>query len=231
VAKFIAWTVLVAVLLLGAASSAKAQKADGAYPRMAPLEQYLMADRDAEIVLAKSAAPKAISDDGEVMALDRQGYRTVVRGSNGFVCLVQRSWTAGIDAAEFWNPKIRAPICFNAAAVRSYLPIEIAKTDAALAGAQTVDAMRVALDKEKLPTPEAGAMCYMMSKEGYLNDQDKRWHPHLMFFVPLTDAKAWGANLLGSPILAGQDPHDRVTIFLVPVAKWSDGSADSHDQK
>jgi hypothetical protein len=73
-------------------------------------------------------------------------------------------------------------------------------------------------------------MCYMMSKQGYLTDRDGRWHPHLMFFLPLTDAKAWGANLPGSPIFGGEDPHDRATIFLVPVSKWSDGTADSRDQ-
>jgi len=73
-------------------------------------------------------------------------------------------------------------------------------------------------------------MCFMLSKDGYLDDQGGHWHPHLMFFVPLTDAKSWGAGVAGSPVLAIQEPEDRMTIFLIPVAKWSDGTPDSHDK-
>jgi hypothetical protein len=197
---------------------------------MAPLDQYLIADRDAEIALAKSAAPKAIADSAEVLVLGRQGYDMAVPGTNGFVCIVQRSWTAGIDDPDFWNPKLRAPICFNPPAARSYLPLTIAKTKWILAGksrAQMFDAIAAALDKKELPALEPGAMCYMMSKEGYLSDHVGHWHPHLMFFVPLADGKTWGAGLPGSPILASEDAPDRLTVFLVPVAKWSDGTADS----
>src|SRR5271169_4040127 len=82
------------------------------YPSMAPLEQYLM-ERNAEIALARSAAPESISRDAEVMVLGRHGYETVVKGTNGFVCVVERGWTAGIDDPVFWNPKIRGAICFN----------------------------------------------------------------------------------------------------------------------
>src|SRR5580698_5557336 len=98
-----------------------------AYPRMAPLEQYLIADRNAEIAMARTAAPESISRDAEVMVLGRYGYETVVKGKNGFVCMVERSWSAGIDDPDFWNPKLRSPICFNPPAVRSYLPQTIRK--------------------------------------------------------------------------------------------------------
>jgi hypothetical protein len=70
----------------------------------------------------------------------------------------------------------------------------------------------------------------MLSKAGYLSDHDGRWHPHLMFFVPQTEAVTWGANLPGSPILASNDVQDRLTVFLIPVAKWSDGTADFKDE-
>jgi hypothetical protein len=196
---------------------------------MAPLEQYLMADRNAEIALARSAAPESISHDAEVLVLGRHGYETAVKGKNGFVCMVQRSWTAGVDDPDFWNPKLRAPICFNPPAARSYLPFAIKKTEWLLAGqskAQMFESIKVGLDKKELPTPESGAMCYMMSKRGYLNDRDGHWHPHLMFFVPRMDALTWGADLPGSPLLAADDPEDRLTVFLIPVAQWSDGTAD-----
>jgi hypothetical protein len=197
---------------------------------MAPLDQYLMADRNAEIALARSAAPESISRDAEVMVLGRHGYETVVKGKNGFVCMVERSWTAGSDDPEFWNPKLRAAICFNPPAVRSYLLITLKKTELVLAGqskAQMFNSIKDAFDKKELPTMESGAMCYMLSRQSYLNDRDGHWHPHLMFFAPQTDTATWGANLPGSPILASGDPEDRLVVFLIPVAKWSDGTADA----
>jgi hypothetical protein len=218
--------------LVAAASMAQAQDSKTPYPSMAPLDQYLM-ERDAEVAMARSAAPDSISKDAEVMVLGRHGYETAVKGTNGFVCMVERSWTAGIDFPEFWNPKLRGPICFNPAAVRSYLPLTIRKTDLVLAGrskAQMFEELKAGLDKKELPTPEYGAMCYMMSKQGYLNDRAGHWHPHLMFFVPLMEAAAWGADLPGSPLLATPVPEDRLTIFMLPLAKWSDGTAAPMDE-
>jgi hypothetical protein len=143
--------------------------------------------------------------------------------------MVARSWTAPIDDPDFWNPKLRAPICFNAAAARSYLPRTIKKTDLILAGrtkAQMIDTVAAAIDKNELPTTEPGAMCYMMSKQGYLSDRDGHWHPHLMFFSSQSDPAAWGANLPGSPVIASSNTREHVTTFLVPVLQWSDGTAD-----
>ncbi len=219
------------VLVLG--WQALAQDGKALYPSMAPLDQYLIADRNAEIALARSAAPESISRDAEVLVLGRHGYETAVKGKNGFVCIVERSWTKEIDDSEFWNPKVRAPICFNAAAARFNVSLTVKKTDLLLAGlskAQMVDNINTAFDKKELPALEPGAMCYMLSRQGHLSDSDGHWHPHLMFFVPKTDDKTWGANLPGSPILALEDTQDRQTVFLIPVAKWSDGTAGPADE-
>jgi len=220
------------VALLTAASFARAQDATAAYGSMAPLDQYLM-EREVEIPLARSAAPNSISQDAEVMVLGRHGYESVEKGKNGFVCMVQRSWAAGLDDPEFWNPKLRAPICFNRPAVRSYLPQIIKKTDWALAGrskAQMHEDIKSALARKELPTPEIGAMCFMMSKQGYLSDRDGHWHPHLMFFLPLTDPATWGAGLPGSPVLGARDAPGGLTVFLVPVGQWSDGTVAPDDE-
>ena len=233
VLRTIALTSFALAAMLATAWQAQAQDAKEPYPKMAPVEQYLMANRDAEIALARSAAPKSISRDAEVLVLGARGYETAVKGKNGFVCLVERSWTAPLDDPNFWNPKLRGPICLNPAAARSYLPFTIKKTDLILAGqskAQMVDGIKAGLDKKELPTPEPGAMSYMLSKEGYLGDQAGHWHPHVMFFVPHTDGVTWGADLPGSPILTINDPQDRLTVFLIPVAKWSDGTADHAEQ-
>ncbi len=221
------------VLVLGVVAvvtlQTQAQSTQAAYPTMAPIDRYMMADRNAEIALARTAAPKSISDGAEAMVLGRNGYEVAVQGTNDFVCMVARSWSAAIGDPVFWNPKNRSPICFNAAAVRTYLPIILMKTQLALAGksqAQIGAAVQTAFNREKLTAPEPGAMCYMMSKQGYLNDQVLNWRPHLMFFVPLDQSKTWGANLAGSPILSTDDVPDRLTIFMIPVARWSDGTPD-----
>jgi hypothetical protein len=223
-----AWGAFTLAAVLGASWQAQAQDAKTPYPSMAPLDQYLMTDRNAEITLARSAAPEAISRDAKVLVLGRHGYETADKGKNGFVCVVQRSWAAGFDDPDFWNPKLRAPICFNPLAARSYLPLIIKKTELVLAArsnAQMFEDIKTASDKKELPTMESGAMGYMMSKQGYLSDRDGRWRPHLMFFAPLTDPAAWGADLPGSPVIAFKDTPERVTVFLIPVGQWSDGTA------
>jgi hypothetical protein len=215
--------------LLVTACQAIAQDAKTRYPSMAPVDQYLIDNRSSEIALARSAAPESISRDAEVMVLGRHGYETAVQGKNGFVCMVERSWTAPIDDPDFWNPKLRSPICFNAAAARSYLPRIIKKTDLILAGstkAQMMEAIVAGIAKKELPATEPGAMCYMLSKQGYLSDRDGHWHPHLMFFVSQADPAAWGADLPGSPIIAFRDTWEGMTVFLIPVREWSDGTAD-----
>jgi hypothetical protein len=224
----IAFLSFVLILVLDMPSPALAQNPQTSYASMAPLEQYLMADRDAEIALARSAAPKSISADASIVVLTRHGYETAVEGKNGFVCIVERLWTAPFENPEFWNPKGRGPICYNPAAARSVLLYTFKRTELALAGLtkpQMLERVKAAVANKELPMPEPGAMSYMLSKEGYLNDQAGPWVPHLMFHIPKTDGATWGANLDGSPVvLAPRSVPEPETVFLVPVAKWSDGT-------
>jgi hypothetical protein len=222
------------VIATGAGLQAQAQNVQRRYPRMAPVHAYLMANRTAEVALARSAAPPAISSRAEVMVLGRQGFEVAAQGTNHFVCLVERSWDAAIGSAKFWDPEIRGPDCFNEAAAKSYLPIVLMKSRLALAGkseAQIGEAVEEAFSRKKLPPMEPGAMSYMMSRQANLGGGAGPWHPHLMFFVPLAMSKSWGANLPGSPILAGDDAPDRLAIFMIPVPRWSDGTADSRAGK
>ena len=202
-----------------------------AYASMAPFGQYLIPDRNAEIAMARSAAPDSISGDAKVLVLGRQGYETAVEGKNGFVCLVERSWMSPFDSPGFWNPKMRSPSCFNPAAARSILPLTIKRTEMVLAGMskeQMIDSIKAGFDKKELPEPETGAMCYMMSRAGYINDAVGHYVPHLMFYVPLTDKSSWGADLPDSPVTLNpqfQGGPEPITEFVIPVAKWSDGTA------
>jgi hypothetical protein len=182
-AKAILLTALIATVLAGASSAARSQDSAASYPRMAPIDQYLMADRNSEIAMARSAAPPSISGDAEVLVLGRHGYEAAVKGKNSFVCLVERSWMSPFDFAQFWNPKMRGPICFNPPAVRSILPLTLKRTELVLAGlskAQIIEGIK-AFDAKGLTPLEPGAMSFMMSPQGYLNDQAGHWMPHLMF--------------------------------------------------
>jgi hypothetical protein len=224
--RTIALSVAALFITLPLARQAPGQEAKGPYASMAPIDQYLIADRDAEIALARTAAPKSISDGAEVLVLGRDGYTTAVKGGNGFVCLVERAFAASTDFSEFWNPKNRSPICLNAAAARTHLPLEQMKSKLVLAGkskAEIAQAVTSALDNKELPPPEPGAMCYMMSKQQYLNDEVRNWHPHLMWFVPGDAGKSWGAEP-DSPVMAANDPEERMTIMMVWVDHWSDGT-------
>lgn len=219
----------VLVLLLAAAGGLFAQETTPApYPAMAPIERYRIAHRDDEIALARSAAPASISAEADVLVLGSRGFEVAVKGKNGFVCLVERSWAAGFNDAEFWNPKVRAPNCFNAPGARTVLPQYLKRTEWVLAGAspqEMIERTRAALADKTFAAPESGAMCYMMSAQSYLSDKNTHWMPHLMFYFPRAAASLWGANLAGSPVVAFEgDDVDPTTVFLIPVRQWSDGT-------
>ncbi|HEY6249591.1 MAG TPA: hypothetical protein VI685_06495 [Candidatus Angelobacter sp.] len=218
------------VLALFGMKQGQAQAPKKTYSGMAPLDQYLMADRNAEIALARSAAPDSISGDAKILVLGRHGYETAVEGKNGFVCAVERGWMSPSDAPEFWNPRIRGPICFNPPAARSVLPTTYKRTEMVLAGrtkTEIIEGNRAAFEKGELPPLESGAMSYMMSKSAYLTDAEDHNLAHLMFYAPPLEGKAWGADLPKSPVMLipqfkGAQPID---VFIVPVGRWSDGSA------
>jgi hypothetical protein len=208
----------------------QAHETKAPYPAMAPMTEYMAADPNAEIALARSAAPPALSRDATVLVLGQHGYETAVKGTNGFVCVVERSWMSPFESAEFWNPKMRGPLCLNPAAARSVLPFTIKRTEMVFAGvskAQMKVRLKQVIESKEIPALEPGAMSYMLSSQGNLGDSIGHWHPHLMFYAPKSDGADWGANLGGSPVLLDprllKDPEP-LTTFLVPVTHWSDGS-------
>jgi len=99
---------------------------------------------------------------------------------------------------------------------------------AGLSKSQMIDGIKAGFDYKELPVPEPGAMCYMMSRAGYLNDALGHHVPHLMFYFPLTDNSSWGADLPDSPVTLNpqfRDGPEPITEFVIPVGKWSDGTA------
>jgi hypothetical protein len=205
------------------------------YPKMAPVDQYLMEEKT-EIQLARSAAPDSISRDATILVLRRQGYETAVEGKNGFVCMVGRGWTGMFDWPEFWSPQ----------AACSIMPIIYLRAGMVMAGRskeEMVSAVKAAFEKKQLPSLESGAMDYMMSKSSYLTDQGGHNVPHVMFYTRDENAEDWGSGAAGSPIMSSpywfisQKEESQmkrlppILVFLVMVADWSDGTpaTEHHD--
>jgi hypothetical protein len=225
---------LVLALAVSVISPARANSNKDPYPAMAPVAHYMM-EQAAEIALARSAAPASVADKAEVLVLGTHGYETAVKGTNGFVCYVGRSWENDIDNANFWNPKQRAPECDNAAAARSVLPYYLQRTQWVLSGvskAEMLKRTKAEIAAGQIMAPEIGAMCFMLSKDGYLAGAGGPWHPHVMFWGLPGPGSRWGADLPGSPIFSAPSDLMPYTIYFVPVRKWSDGTlaeyADHH---
>lgn len=221
-------TMQLSCVIVAVAASQMVAAGQDPYPTMASVGQYLIASKADEIALARSAAPASVADNADVLVLGPHGYATAVKGTNGFVCFVGRSWDVNFVDPQFWNPKVRSPQCFNATAARCVLPRYLARTERVLAGTSK-DAIRKQETDEwaagKLKAPEPGGMAYMLSKDGYLSDAaNGPWHPHVMYFAPRTADESWGANLSGSPVASDSHSYEQTTIFFVVVPNWSDGT-------
>ena len=219
--------ILMLVAGLVRAYGAAAPDAKAQYTSMAPLNLYLD-DRDTEIALARSAAPAEISRDATVLVLTEHGYVTAVEGKNGFVCVVERAWMSPGDSPNFWNPKMRGPLCFNPPAARSILPVTIERTKLAIAGksrAEIIAANKQAYDNKALPKLEPGSMSYMMSKRACLTANCGNL-AHVMIYTPHLDPKEWGADLPNSPVILNPQfkNAEPIDVWVIPVGKWSDGT-------
>jgi hypothetical protein len=194
------------------------------------LSPYLIADRAAEVALARSAAPKRVTDSARVLVLTRTGYVEAARGTNGFTCLVLRSFLGGLEDPGYWSPKVRAPACFNPPASRTVLQESLKRAEWVMAG-QSQKEIAAQTDRayasRQFPLPAAGAMAYMLSHEQYLGDTDPHWMPHVMFYYDRSlPAAAWGAGDMGAPIIDASvgTPHSPVQTLFIPVRQWSNGT-------
>ncbi len=222
---------LILALSLAVAGPIAVSAGKDIYAKMAPVKQYLTASQAAEIALARTAAPASISEKARILVLGGHGFDTAVEGSNGFVCYVGRSWEKDFDDPEFWNPNVRTPQCWNAAAASSVLPIYLKRTEWVLAGVSREEMAartKAAWADHEFGPPVPQSVAFMMSKHQYIKDPtpgvEPNWYPHIMFFVPATDDSKWGANVPGAPIFAATSNAQPITTFFVIAPKWSDGT-------
>ena len=217
-----------AISALDAASTLSAQNAPD-------LKPYLMTDRAAEVALARSAAPSDISSKATVLVLTPKGYTEAALGTNGFTCIVLRSFSAAPGDANFWNPRVRAPQCFNPPASHTVLPAVLAQIDWVLTGATAADLnarMKKAYADKRFMMPAAGAMAYMLSPHQYLSDDNPHhWMPHLMFYYDRAlKGSTFGAGGDHAPVIdaSADDPNGPVQVIYIPTRNWSDGTSAVH---
>lgn len=203
------------------ASSVGAQSSK--YP---PLDGYLMA-RDAEIALARTAAPPDISGRATIRVLTKAGYQSALDGSNGFVCLVLRGWSAPTYTPVpfrdlVYDAALRAPICFDPAAAKSVLPYYDLRSRLGMEGKtpdQIAEGIQSAYARGALPKRDGVSFSYMWSADQNLGSGVGHWHPHMMVFAPYYENAMLGGNALGIPALpiVSDDAGTPFTVVVIPV--------------
>jgi hypothetical protein len=190
-----------------------------------PTAKYMMA-RDAEIALARSAAPPNISDRATIKVLTTSGYEIARQGDNGNVCMVMRGFTAPTYApTQFRNlvydPTVLAPICFTAPASRTAMPYYELRTKLAMEGKgpdQIAEGLQAAYVKGELPRREAATLAYMWSAHQHLGPGIDAWHPHMMIFAPYYENSMVGGNEFGTPLpQVTDDAGTPFAVIVIPV--------------
>jgi hypothetical protein len=194
-------------------------------PTYPPLSQYMMA-RDAEIALARSAAPAGISDRATVKILTTSGYEVAREGDNGVVCMVMRGFSAPTyTPAQFrdlvYDSTVHAPICFTPPAARTVMPYYELRTRLAMEGKgpnQIAEGLQAAYIKGELPRRDMVTFAYMWSAHQHLGPGIGAWHPHMMVFAPYYDNAMVGGNAFGTPFpQVTDDAGTPFTVVVIPV--------------
>ena len=211
--------------LLAALTTLPAVRLDAQTSNYPPVERYLM-PRDAEIALARTAAPPNVADRATVKVLTTSGFVVAQQGDNGNVCMVMRGFSAPTyTPAQFrdlvYDPTVRAPICFTAPAARTAMPYYELRTRLALAGKapdQIAVAVKAAYANGALPRRDVATFAYMWSAHQHLASGINAWHPHMMIFVPEYENAMVGSNAFGSPLpQVSDDAGTPFTVVVIPV--------------
>lgn len=183
-------------------------------------------DVEQEIVIAKSAAPKGLTDDATVWVLTEKGYTRKRNGENGFHCLVLRPWSAPFDSPDrvstmqSWEDLL-APICYDAMAAKGNMQEQFFRARLFLEG-KSLDQIREATFSayargELRPAP-AVAFAYMMSASQNLGPDIGEWFPHLMIYAPYATGEVFMNDpMSGMPILF-EGPGTARAAFIVPLS-------------
>jgi hypothetical protein len=210
------------MVLLASAGAGTAEAQSGKYP---PLDAYMMR-RDAEIALARSAAPASISGKATIKVLTKTGFEAAHEGSNGFVCMVMRAWSAPTYTPAplrdlVYDATVRAPICFDPEAARTVMPYYELRNRLGMEGRtpdQIADGLEAAFATGVLPTRDGVSFAYMWSAAQHLGPGIDHWHPHMMVFAPYYKNALLGDNEFGQPLpTVTDDGGTPFAVVVIPV--------------
>jgi len=206
--------------------SMQAAPVRGQSPKYPPFSEYMMPP-EAEVALARSAAPENVSAHATVKILTASGYKVATQGDNGFVCIVMRGWGAPtFTPAQFrdlvYYAKLRAPICFNPIASRTVLPLQELRARLGMEGKtpdQIAEGVQAAYAKGELPKMEMVAFAYMFSADQDLGPGIGAWHPHVMVYTPYYENSMLGGNqFAGALPIVSDDAGTPFAVTVIPVA-------------
>jgi hypothetical protein len=190
-----------------------------------PVAPAAFADAD-EIALARSAAPRELSDSADIFTARAGAIIRIHRGSTGAACMVARDLHEGSVY----------PMCFNPEAARTVMQRELLQLRWRSLGVK-----EDSIDKEvdaayadgRLKSPERFALAYMMSPRQVLFSSAAAtgvrigaWSPHLMIYLPRQAGRDVGLASPGAAANVFQftRPGTLHSEFVVKVSHWSDGT-------
>jgi hypothetical protein len=190
-----------------------------------PLSQYLM-PQEAEIALARSAAPANVSDHATIKVFTESGFEVAIEGDNGFVCMVMRAWAAPTYTPEpirdfvYYAP-LRSPICFDSVAAQTMMPYYELRHQLGLQGKgpdEITQGIEAAYARDELPRMETVSFAYMWSADQDLGPGIGQWHPHMMVFTPYYENSMLGGNEFGGSLpFVSDDAGTPFTVTVIPV--------------
>jgi hypothetical protein len=198
------WMLTLGFLALTTAVPAAAQSRHGARPAMA---------RDAEIALARSAAPAAISGSARVWVWNGSRYMVADSGRTTVNCYLARHWVPSVE-----------PHCLDEEASATILPILMRKIELYAAGKTDAEVEREIADgikANRFRLPSRPALTYMMSSAQNLVGGDGTpvgaWQPHLMIYYPEWTGKQAGLEGFVADVGFIENPGTPLAALVVPL--------------
>jgi hypothetical protein len=187
--------------------------------------------RERQIELALSAAPKEVSSKASVYILGPKGYEKVREGTNGFTCLVERSFKGTTQTSS-------APACFDAEGSRTLMLTYLRKEELRSEGKseqEIKDDIQKGYEDGRFKVAGIGFL-YMMSDENYVYDDQSQQSgfvpPHLMFYAPYKTAKDLGYDSVSPtmvPYLTYPGPQGLIVVAAKkPPEDGSSGDPHKH---
>lgn len=217
------------VLLIGLLSGTLAAQEASEEPQREVHLVTASMPREQQIELALSAAPTEVSTKATVYVLGAKGYEKVREGTNGFSCLIERSFGGTTQTSS-------APACFDAEGSRTLMLTYLRREELRSQGkseAEIKDDIAKGFQDGRFKVPGPGFL-YMMSNENYVYNSESKESgfvpPHLMFYAPYKTAKDLGYESISPtivPYLTNPGPEGLIVVAAQKPSNDS-SSGDSH---